>query len=58
MQTTHGVSLVRGYAAVTLARLSYYQKPRDWSAHDLNVIEALNALQKRIPDGGQADSHD
>ena len=44
MQEMHGVSIVRGCAALKLARSAYYQKPRDWQTHDEDIIEALNQL--------------
>jgi len=42
MQETHGVSIVRGCAALRLARSAYDQAPMDWHVLDAEVIEALH----------------
>ncbi len=52
MQEAHGVSIVRGCAAVHLARSAYYQVPRDWHTRDRDVIDALNQLVKAHPRWG------
>ncbi len=52
MQETQGVSIVRGCAALKFARSAYYQNPRDWQAHDGDVIEALNQLVDAHPRWG------
>ncbi len=52
MQTTHGISIMQGCAALTFARSAYYQKPRDWPAHDADIIEALNVLVEAHPRWG------
>lgn len=52
MQATHGVPIVRGCAALKLARSVYYQAPQDWHTRDQDVIEALNQLVAAHPRWG------
>jgi len=52
MQEAHGVSIVRGCAALRLARSAYYQAPQDWQVLDAEVIEALNQLVQAHPRWG------
>lgn len=52
MQETHRVSIVRGCAALSLARSEYYHVPRDWQVRDAEVIEALNQLVEAHPRWG------
>lgn len=52
MQEAHGVSIVRGCAALRLARSAYYQTPQDWQVLDAEVITALNQLVEAHPRWG------
>ena len=52
MHETHDVSIKRGRAALTFTRSAYYQVLRDWSIHDQEVIDALNALVEAHPRWG------
>jgi putative transposase len=49
---THGISIVRGCAALKLARSAYYQPPGDWQLRDHEVITALNQLVEAHPRWG------
>ncbi len=52
MQVAHGVSTMRRCVALIFAWSAYYQKRRDWPAHNADVIEALNALVEVHPQWG------
>lgn len=52
MHEIHGLSIVRGCAAVTFTRSAYYQALQDWSIHDQDVIAALNTLVEAHPRWG------
>ena len=52
MQEAHGVSIKRGCAALKFARSAYYHTPRDWQAHDREIMDALNQLVEAHPRWG------
>ena len=52
MQETHGLSIIRSWVAVGLARSAYYQVPMDWQMRDAKVIDALNELVEAHPRWG------
>ena len=52
LHKTHGLSIVRGCAALKLARSAYYHAPLDWQSRDAEIIDALNQLVEAHPRWG------